>query len=77
MVKKRYFDSSMIQKRNAIVLQRLSKEYFAGDIDRSKCLHITSSNALFYTHYVGNAIYHKFSHGDVSCRFDGENLNVM
>ena len=32
--------------------------------------------ALFCTHYVGNVIYHKFSHGDVSYRFNGENINV-
>ena len=67
----------MIQKPNAILLQRLSKDYFAADADRSKCLHITSSNALVCTHYVGNAIYNKFLHGDASYRFNGEKLNAM
>ena len=37
----------------------------------------TSSNALFCTHYVNNVIYHKFSHSDVSYRFNGNNVNVM
>ena len=26
---------------------------------------------------VSNVIYHKFSHGDVSCTLNGENVNVM
>ena len=26
---------------------------------------------------VGNVIYHKFSHGGVSCTLNGENVNVM
>ena len=34
-------------------------------------------NALFCTHYIGNVIYHKFSHDDVFYRFNGENVNVM
>ena len=51
-VTKKYFDSNMIQKGNATLLQRLPKGYFAVDVDRSKCLHATSSNALFCTHYV-------------------------
>ena len=76
-VKKHYFDSNMIQKGTATLLQRFSKDYFAADIDRSNCLHATSSNALFYTHYVGNMIYHKFSHDDVSYRFNGKNVNAM
>ena len=28
-------------------------------------------------HYVGNMIYHKFSHDDISYRFNGKNINVM
>ena len=76
MVKKNYFDSNMIQpKGNTTLLQRFPKDYFAVDADRSKCLHSTSSNALFYMHYIGNVIYHKFSHDDVSCRFTGKNVN--
>ena len=27
-------------------------------------------------HNVGNVIYHKFWHGDVSYRFNGKNINV-
>ena len=77
MIKKNYFDSNMIQKGNATLLQRFPKDYFAADIDRSKCLHATSSNALVCTHYVGNVIYHKFAPGDVSYGFNGENFNVM
>ena len=76
-IKKNYFDSNMIQNRNATLLQRFPKDYFAADVDRSKCLYATSSNALFCTHYVGNVIYHKFSHGDVSYRFSGKNVNVV
>ena len=36
-----------------------------------------SSNVLFCTHYIGNVIYQKFSHDDVSYRTNGENINVM
>ena len=69
----------MIQKENATLLQRFPQDYFAADVDRSKCLHATSSNALFCTRYVGscNVIYHKFSHGDVPYRFNEKNVNVM
>ena len=71
-----YFDSNMIQKGNVTLLQRLPNDLFAADVDK-KCLHATSSNALFCTHYVGNVIYHKFSHDDVSYRNNGENVKVM
>ena len=54
-----------------------SKGLIAADIDRSKCLHATSPNALFCTHNVGNVLYHNFSHGDVSYKFSGKNVNVM
>ena len=64
----------MIQKGNAKLLQRFPKDYFAADVDRSKCLHSTSSNAIFCMHYVGNVIYQTFSHGDVSYRFNGKKL---
>ena len=58
----------MIQKGNVILQQGYPRDYFAADIDRSKCLHVhvTSSNTLLCMHYVGNMIYHKFSHSDVS-----------
>ena len=59
------------------LLHGFPKDYFAAEADRSKCLHATSSNALFCTHYVGNVIYHKFSHDDISYRFNGENVNAM
>ena len=42
-----YFDSNMLQKGNATLLQRFPKESFAADVDRSKSLHAMSSNALF------------------------------
>ena len=67
----------MIQKGNATLLRRLPKDYFAADVDRSICLHATSSNAFVRTHYVGNVIYHKFSHSDVSYKVNGEKVNVM
>ena len=73
---RQHFESNMIEKGNATLLQRSQKEYFAADVDRSKCLHATSSNALFCTQYVGNMRYHKFSHGDVSYRFNGKNDKV-
>ena len=59
------------------LLQRFPNDFFAADTDRNKCLHATSSNALFCTHYIGNVIYHKFAHGEVSYRFNGVNGNVM
>ena len=77
MVKKNYFDFNMIQKGDATLLQCFPKDYFAADIDRSKCLHAKASNALFCTHYIGNVIYQNFSHSDVSNRFNGKDVNVM
>ena len=38
---------------------------------------VFKANTLFCMHYVGNVIYHKFSHSDVSYRFNGKNMNVM
>ena len=70
-----YFDSNMIQKGNTTLLQHFLKGYFAAGVDRSKCLHAASSNALCCMHYVGNVIYHKFSHDDVSYRFSGEHVH--
>ena len=35
------------------------------------------SNELICTHYVGNVIYHNFSHDNVSYRINGENVNVV
>ena len=66
----------MMQKGNTTLLQRFPKDYFAADVDRSKRLHATSSNELFCMHYVGNVIYHTFSHGDVFYRFNGENVRI-
>ena len=54
----KYFESNMIKKE-----LRHNFDVFVGYCDRSKCLHATSSNALIYMHYVGNVVYHKFSHG--------------
>ena len=73
--KKNNFDSNMIQKRYATLLQRLPKDYYAADVDRSKCLHTTLSNALFCMHYFGKVIENKFSH--VSYMINGENVTVM
>ena len=67
----------MIKKSKCDVIATFSKGYFAVDINRSKCLHATSSKVLFCTHYISNVIYHIFSHNDVSYRFNGENVNVM
>ena len=47
----------MIQLGKATLLQRFSKDSFAEDVEMSKRLHATSSNALFCTHYVGNVNY--------------------
>ena len=55
----------MMQKGNASVLQRFPKDYFSADVDRSKCLHATSSNMLFCTQHIGIMIYHNFLHGKI------------
>ena len=67
----------MIQKGNATLLQHSPKDYLVVVIDRSKCLHPISSNTLFCMYFFGNMIYHKVSHGDVSYRFNGENVNIV
>ena len=53
------------------------KNDFASNVNSSKCLHATSSNALFCTHYVDDVMYHIFSHGDVSIWLYGKNINFM
>ena len=63
-------------ERKCDIIACFPKDYFAEDVDRSKCLIATSSKALFCTH-LGNVIYHKFSQGDVSYWFNVENVNVM
>ena len=50
----------MIQSGNATLLQRFANDYFAVDVEMSNCLHATSSNTLFCTHYVGNVNYRSF-----------------
>ena len=64
----------MILKGNETLLQHFPKDYLAGDIDRSKCFLVTSSNTLFCKHYVGNVINHKFSHDDIPYRLMGKTL---
>ena len=76
-VRKNYFDSNTIQKDNVTLLQCFPKDYFAGNMHWSKCFLATSSKALFCMQYVGNLIYHKFSHGDTSYMFNGENVVML
>ena len=42
-VTENYFDSNIVQNENASLLRRFSKDYFEADVDRSTCLHMTSS----------------------------------
>ena len=42
-----------------------------------KCLHPTSSKREMCTSSVSSVIYHNFSHGAISYKFNGENVNVM
>ena len=77
MVKKNYFDSNMIQKGDATLLQHFLKDYFAADVDRSKCLlrrHQTRSSActMLVTRFITN-----FAHDDVSYRNNREIINIM
>ena len=65
-VRKSYFDSNIIQNENARILRLFSTDYFEEDVDRSTCLHATSSCAKVELFDVSNVIYHKFSHGGVS-----------
>ena len=65
-----YFDSNMIQKEMRHCCNVFQRTLFAAGVDRRKCLHATSSKVLFCTHYVDDVNYHKFSHSDVSNRFN-------
>ena len=58
MVKKNYFDSNMIQKGNAILLQRFPNNYFAADVERHKCLHAACPN-------INGNLRHKFQFTDI------------
>ena len=61
-----YFDCNMIHKEKSTSLQCFPKNCFAADVDRSKCLHATSSNESFCTIYV--------DHGNVSIKSYGKTL---
>ena len=51
----------------------VSMDYFEADVDRS-----AGHQGMKVKHFeVSNVIYHKFSHGAVSYRLNGENVNVM
>ena len=54
-----------------------SMDYFEADVDRSTCLHATSSWREVEHFGVSNVIYHKFSQGAVSYTLNGETVNVM
>ena len=58
MIHNNHFDSSMIQTGNSTLLQCFAKKKnsFKADVDRSKCLHVTSS-VPFCTHYIDNVNY--------------------
>ena len=62
-VGKNYFDSDIIQEG---IISTFPNDYFAADVDKNKYLHAKSLSELLCTHYVGNVIYYKFSHGDLS-----------
>ena len=42
-VRKSYFDSYIIKNESARILRRISTDYFEADVDRSTCVHATSS----------------------------------
>ena len=69
----------MIQSGNATLLQRFPKDCFVVDVAMSKCLHATSSNALFCTHYVGNMNYRSLITVTfpIHDRFNRKNDNAM
>ena len=71
-VRKSYFDSNIISNKNARILRRFFLDYFEADINRSTCLHVTSSR-----HEISIQIMHKFSHGAISYTLNGENINIM
>ena len=54
-----------------------SVDYFGADIDRSTCLHVTSSGAKVEHFDVSNMIYHKFSHGAAFYTLNGKNVDVI
>ena len=43
LVRKNYFDSNIVWNENVRILRRFCKDYFEADVDRSTCLHATSS----------------------------------
>ena len=52
-------------------------DYFEADVDRSTCLHATSSGAKVKHFDVSDVIYHKFSHGAIFYTLNRENVNIM
>ena len=42
-VRKNYFDSNIVWNINVRIMQRFSMDYFGADVERSICLHATSS----------------------------------
>ena len=75
-LRKSYFDSTNIEWKYKDIATFFSTDYFEADVDRSTCLHATSSRRV--KHFVvSDMIYHKFSHGAVSYTLNGKNINIM
>ena len=66
----------MAQKGKSTLLQCFSKNNFAADVARSKCLQTTSSNAPFCTHYADDVNYCSLITVTLSLA-QWENVNVM
>ena len=77
LVRKNYFDSNIVWNENVRIMPCFPKDYFEADVDRSTCLHATSSRCKCKHFDISNVIYHKFSHGAASYKLCGENINVM
>ena len=54
---KNCFDSNMKQLGKSTLLRRFSKNSFAADVTKSKCLHAMSPNVFFCMHYMDNENY--------------------
>ena len=59
------FEGRLRSRSELIFASARQLDFFAAEGDCSKCLHATSSNVLFCTHYISNVDYYKFSHVNV------------
>ena len=72
-----YFDSNIIQNKNARILRHFQMDSLEADIARSQMFTTDIIKARNVHVSISNMIYHKFSYGPTSYKLSGKNINAM